>query len=464
MSSNQSFIAIGSNIGDRVANVQTALKMMQSSLGIDFIESTGFLYESAPMYLTDQPAFLNTCCKIRTSLSPRDLLKCLKHIEDEMGRLKTIRNGPRCIDLDIIFYSDQIVDEPDLIIPHPRFHERFFVIAPLHDIEPTFKHSLYKRSIAEIYSKLERSQGDSCKRVFPAMTDSALFKLGSKSFIVGILNVTPDSFSDGGLYITVDDAVGHAREMIDSGADIIDIGGESTRPHATVVDAEEEQERVIGVIKRIREEFPHVPISIDTYRASTAKKAVEAGASIVNDVSCGLLDVDMLATVAELNVPYILTHAGRVGSHNSLDYGDGMPSVFDDDEGLESAISTIHNQLNSRVNKCIRAGIFRWNVIIDPGLGFGKSGEVNFEIIKSLHKLLVDGLLVFPTMIGASRKRFVRDLVEGKSWAGTNEDALMGTAAVTVAAIASCIRVDFHRVHDVKQIKQLLVVSDKIYR
>jgi len=207
---------------------------------------------------------------------------------------------------------------------------------------------------------------------------------------MGILNVTPDSFADGGRHDTYEKAVARGLEMISEGVDIIDIGGESTRPGAERVSAEEEQARVIPVIEKLSQ--TGIPISIDTMRAQTADKAIEAGASIVNDVSGGLADTAMHETVAELGCPYILMHwRGHSADMNSK-------AIYKD--VVEEVISEIEIQ----ISKAIQSGIARNNLIIDPGLGFAKEAEHNWEILRRIDEFTDLG---YPVLIGGSRKRFL---------------------------------------------------------
>ena len=455
------FIAIGSNVGDRVYNIHAALTMLNER-GI-LVKSTGFLYESDPMYLLDQPTFLNTCVQVETQLSAPDLLIALKSIESSLGRQKVQRNGPRNIDLDIVLFNDEEHSSETLDVPHPRMSERAFVLLPLADISKQILHPQLEKTVAELLIDL----GDltSCRRVIPTGLPNSVIPADSKSVIVGILNVTPDSFSDGGKYMCLDAAIAHATAMVVQGADIIDIGGESTRPTAEKVDEQEEMSRVVDVVKQVRHALPDTPISIDTYRASTARRAVEAGASIVNDVSGGMLDPDMLATVASLNKPYICTHAGRIGTHTVIDYKDGQPSCLDSSMKEDVIVNILRSQLAARVHACMAAGIARWNIILDPGLGFGKTGSVNFSILQRLNDVFAGELEGFPVMIGASRKRFVRDLAnDGSSWTNSEYEAMVGTAAVTAASIARSSKAQFHRVHDVAELKRVVDICDRIFR
>ena len=459
----KAYVAIGSNLGDRIANVQDALYRMKCIPGIARIVSTGYLYESDPMYVEDQPAFMNTCCEIETSLSPQDLVVALQAIEQAMGRERVTKNGPRCIDLDVVFYGPEcVINEPGLSIPHPRFSEREFVLAPLCDMCPSLIDPLTGETIESLRRRLNAYS--TCHRIFPACCDRTLFRWGSRTFIMGILNVTPDSFSDGGKYNqSIEIAVERAVELVATGADIVDIGGESTRPRAEILNEAEEQARVIDVIRAVRTRFPNLPISVDTYRSSTARLAIEAGASIVNDVSGGLLDKDMLTTVSQLAVPYICMHAGRVGSHPPLMYGENSGLLEDAkySQNLKCALDRVHAQLASRVDACWSAGIARWNLVIDPGFGFGKSADVNFALVRDFSDVFRNSLSQLPKMVGASRKRFVRDLVAGLEWSGSEQQAMLGTVAVSVAIQD---KADIHRVHDVSELKYALCVSDRVYR
>jgi dihydropteroate synthase len=208
--------------------------------------------------------------------------------------------------------------------------------------------------------------------------------------IMGILNVTPDSFADGGKHDTFEKAVARGLEMVSEGVDIIDIGGESTRPGAERVSAAEEQARVIPVIEKLSQ--TGIPISIDTMRAETAELAVIAGASIVNDVSGGVADDLMHEVVAEMGCPYILMHwrGHSKDMNNQAVYGDVVKEVI--------------AELNTQIEAALRSGIAKNNLIIDPGLGFAKDAEHNWEILNRIEEITDLG---FPVLIGGSRKRFL---------------------------------------------------------
>lgn len=208
--------------------------------------------------------------------------------------------------------------------------------------------------------------------------------------VMGILNVTPDSFSDGGEFTTVETAVAHGLEMLKDGADVIDIGGESTRPGAQRVSEEEELSRVMPVITQLAAQG--AVISIDTMRASVAREAVVAGAKYINDVSGGMADERMHHVAAELKVPYILMHwRGHSKDMNSKAiYGD--------------VVADVSSELKNQIDKALTAGISKDNLIIDPGIGFAKEADHNWELINRIDEIMALG---YPVLVGASRKRFL---------------------------------------------------------
>lgn len=241
--------------------------------------------------------------------------------------------------------------------------------------------------------------------------------------VMGILNVTPDSFADGGKHFTFEHAVQRGLEMIEEGVDIIDIGGESTRPGAERVSAEEEERRVIPVIKALVGKGAE--ISIDTMRASTAKLAVDAGATIVNDVSGGAADEEMFSTVAQLGCNYTLMHwRGHSKEMNSMaQYGDVVEDVI--------------NEVTIQLDKALAAGIAREKIILDPGLGFAKDAEHNWAILNRIDEFTALG---YPVLIGHSRKRFIGGDTPDEREAGTLaiSESLVGKGiwAVRVHSVA----------------------------
>ena len=251
--------------------------------------------------------------------------------------------------------------------------------------------------------------------------------------VVGVLNVTPDSFSDGGRYLHLDDALTHGVEMWTDGADLVDVGGESTRPGADRVEPDVEIARILPVIRGLS--AAGVAVSVDTTRARVAAAAVEAGAVIVNDVSGGLADPDMARVVADLGVPWILMHwRGYSRDMDSL-------ATYDD------VVKDVRDELSARVDAALEAGVSEAALVLDPGLGFAKKGDHNWALLRRLDALLDLG---FPVLVGASRKRFLGTLLADKEGAPRppdgREDATAAISALVARAGAWGVRV-----HDVRR-------------
>lgn len=260
--------------------------------------------------------------------------------------------------------------------------------------------------------------------------------LGLRTQVMGILNVTPDSFSDGGQYIDVDRAVARALEMIDEGADIIDVGGESTRPGHTPVEAAEEMRRVIPVIRGIRERAPHTIISIDSYKAPVAEAAIEAGANMLNDVWGFLQDPDMARVAARHQTPAVVMHNQEDAVYSDL-------------------IHDIIRSLRRSVRTAVAAGLPPELIIIDPGIGFGKTPLQNLDVMRDMAELKVLGR---PILLGTSRKSTIGKVLGGLP----PDERVEGTAATVALGIAH--GAEIVRVHDVKEMKRVARMSDAIVR
>lgn len=265
------------------------------------------------------------------------------------------------------------------------------------------------------------------------------FDLMQKTLIMGILNVTPDSFSDGGKYSVADIATAHAFEMIEAGADIIDIGGESTRPGAEKIGVEKELERVIPVIQKIRLESD-VPISIDTYKSEVARQAIDAGASIVNDISGLNFDDKMADIIAESGVSSVLMHI------------QGTPESMQKNPVYENMIDEILEYLKISAQKLTFRGVDKSRIALDPGIGFGKEWEANYDLIRYLEEFKSAG---YPILVGPSRKSFIGNLLNLPV-----EERLEGTLAAVACSIQN--GADILRVHDVKETVRAAKVADKI--
>jgi dihydropteroate synthase len=257
--------------------------------------------------------------------------------------------------------------------------------------------------------------------------------------VMGILNITPDSFYSGSRYNTDDEIIAAARKMVDDGADILDVGGCSSRPGAKVIDAEEERRRVIGALKLIRGEFSDIVISVDTFRSEIALEAVlDAGADIINDISGGDADNEMFNAVVRLNVPYIMMHMK------------GEPETMQADPVYDDIVADILKYFSQRIYKLKSAGVR--DIILDPGFGFGKTIAHNFELLSRLDDFQITGL---PLMVGVSRKSMI-----WKTLGVTPSEALNGTTAMHSVAIYK--GADILRVHDVREAVQAVRLLSKI--
>ena len=261
-----------------------------------------------------------------------------------------------------------------------------------------------------------------------------------ETLVMGIVNVTPDSFSDGGEFYSSKDAIAHASKLIYEGADIIDIGGESTRPGANEISSSDELKRVIPVIKGIRSNNSDILISIDTTKAIVAKEAVEVGANIINDVSGLSFDSQMPKTVASLNVPIIIMHMK------------GNPRNMQKNPEYKDLIDEILDYFKERIKIATKAGIDREMIILDPGIGFGKTIEHNFQILSKLNKF---NKLELPLLIGTSRKSFI-----GLTLNLSPEDRVDGTAATVAIGVNNGARIV--RVHDVEKMKRVVTITERI--
>ncbi|MEZ0536519.1 dihydropteroate synthase [Caldicellulosiruptoraceae bacterium PP1] len=264
----------------------------------------------------------------------------------------------------------------------------------------------------------------------------------NKTNIMGIMNITPDSFYQGSRYQNLDAIQEVSKKMIEDGADIIDIGGESTRPFSEPITEEEEINRVIPAIKKIREINNNIPISIDTYRSRVAKLAIEAGADIINDISGGLFDKEMFRVAASLNVPIIIMHIK------------GTPKDMQQNPYYDDVVKEIYEFFEMRIEDAIENGVKKENIILDPGIGFGKRVEDNLEIIRRCDEFKSLGC---PVLIGASRKSTIGKVLGDLP----PEERLEGTIAISV--ICAMKGIEFVRVHDVKENKRAVTMTNAIY-
>ncbi|TYG41638.1 hypothetical protein ES288_D12G191800v1 [Gossypium darwinii] len=414
-------IALGSNVGDRLNNFNQALQLMRKS-GIH-ITKHGCLYETAPAYVTDQPRFLNSAVRAVTKLGPHELLGVLKTIERNMGRSGGIRYGPRPIDLDILFYGKYQIGSDKLTVPHERIRERPFVMAPLMDLLGLVIDS---DTVACWHSLSTDSDG-----LF-GLWD----KLGGESLIgkEGMKRVLP---------IRNHLWEWSKKTSVMEGADIIDIGAQSTRPMASRISAEEELDRLIPVLEAVLEmpEMEEKLVSVDTFYSDVASEAVKKGAHLVNDVSAGQLDPNMLKMVASLDVPYIAMHMR------------GDPTTMQSRDNLQysDVCSQVASELFSRVKDAELSGVPAWRIILDPGIGFSKKTEHNLDILTGLPVIRSEiakrslAASHAPLLIGPSRKRFLGEICNRPA-AGERDPATIASVTAGIFGGANIVRV--HNVRD----------------
>ncbi|KAJ7507284.1 Dihydropteroate synthase-like protein [Mycena galericulata] len=454
-------LALGSNLGDRFYNIELALRLLEASSAfmgptnkeaIVFVVDTSFMYETAPMYVVDQPSFINCACMIETNLAPLELLKLLKMIETTVGRVPSIRNGPRAVDLDIITYDNAVIDtrkdprkelddlQGELVVPHPRLAEREFVLRPLNDMIPDFIHPQLHQSVSALLSALEvPTETTSIHKVipfphspligndafphtsiavvpptltywtFPSFSGSAqkeTRRVSRQTHVMATLNTTPDSFSDGAKHDTHSTALQYAENAVAAGASILDIGGYSTRPGAAFVSAAEEIARVVLCISAIRTAHTQLPISIDTFRPEVARAAILAGANCINDVYAftgqdsypfpdssqtgkGAADTCM----AEMKLLAREFAVPVVLMHSRGDAGSNKDyDTYGYAGSGQAVVEGVRIELGRKVDLIVkgRGGIRRWFVIADPGVGFSKTLNGNLEILRDAAAISAD--------------------------------------------------------------------------
>jgi dihydropteroate synthase len=305
----------------------------------------------------------------------------------------------------------------------------------------SLKLQLQQFSLRDLAEQIQKAINNHESIPGPIKIKGKSFDFSKRTYIMGILNVTPDSFSDGGRYFDRDNAISFGEKMIKDGADIIDIGGESTRPGATSVRANDEIKRVIPVIKQLAKNRNAI-ISIDTTKSKVAEAAINAGASMINDVSALRFDGKMAFLAAKYNVPVVLMHML------------GNPRTMQGNPRYKDLISDIISCLQNSIRLAIKGGVSESKIIIDPGFGFGKTVEHNLEILRRLKEFKVIGR---PIMIGTSRKSTIGKILDLPA-----DSRMEGTAATVTAAIAGGVNII--RAHDVEQMAKVVRMSDAIYK
>jgi dihydropteroate synthase/2-amino-4-hydroxy-6-hydroxymethyldihydropteridine diphosphokinase len=447
--SHRVFLGLGANLGDRARNLAEAIQRLEQQ---SEVINTSSIYETDPWGFEDQPKFLNQVAEIRTDLSPAELLAFLKEIEADMGRKKTFRLGPRNIDLDILFYDDLSVVSDSLTIPHPALAQRAFVLIPLNEIAADLRHPELEKTIKDLASEAD-TRGI---RKLPVwiVDRKRMPDWGLRTFVMGILNLTPDSFSgdgmvDGGSLVAR--ALAQAGEFIEAGADILDLGAESSRPGSQPVSIKTELERLLPVLDALRKMDLPAIISIDTWKAEVAEECLHAGADWINDIWGLTADPQLAAVIASHQAGVVLMH-NRSKSTAVKDLGSLGKSY--EGSNYRDFIQEIKSELQHSIDIARSADIQDEKIILDPGIGFGKSQEQNLALINHLDEIRNLG---FPMLVGPSRKSFI-----GQVLSLPVEEREEGTAAAL--AISVVRGADIVRVHDVGKMVRVVRMADAIIR
>jgi dihydropteroate synthase/2-amino-4-hydroxy-6-hydroxymethyldihydropteridine diphosphokinase len=380
-------------------------------------------YLTEPVPRSRQPWYANQVVEVETDRLPEELLGLLHEIEHRFGRERSERNAARTLDLDILAYHDVRLGTADLVLPHPRLHERAFVLIPLADVAPDWRHPVSGETLQAMTARVDTAN---------------VRALRETPQIMGVVNVTPDSFSDGGRFEATETAIAHAVRLMEDGADILDIGGESTRPGAEPVPPAVEQQRVLPVIRAVADEARKRGrlVSVDTRNAETMILSIAAGATLVNDVTA-LADPKARRVVAESGMPVVLMHMK------------GEPRTMQRDPRYDDVVAEVAAALAEARDRAVADGVRPDLIWLDPGLGFGKTMEHNLALLDATPTLKALGHRV---LIGASRKSFVAR-IDRDTPAG---ERLGGSLAAALAAAAR--GADALRVHDVAETRQALAI------
>ena len=431
------YISGGSNQGNRLEYIRMAAQLLRPAVKI--LRSSE-LYLTEPWGYKPQPSFYNIVWEADTDLDPESLLKYFKEIETRIGRVKTLRYGPRVIDLDILLYGDQTYQSQSLTIPHASMRERRFVLKPLCDLIPMEQDPVTKKTWFEL---LQECPEDSVEKLDEKPDlKRPVISWGLRPYTMGIVNLTPDSFSGDGLMNGQNLITGALRQcdtFLENGADILDFGAESTRPGFTEIPEQTEISRLIPVLKEVRRRFPDALLSVDSRKAAVIRAALDCGIDWINNTG-GPDDEELDRLCADSGKMTVLMRT--------------QPIRKTGEEILtpEKVLERVRSQLLDRATRAQKFGIRQSNIILDPGIGFGSSAGCDLEIIRQMRQI---SLLGYPILIGPSRKSFL-----GRYLQRTADERTAGTAAVICYAILNGC--DIIRVHDVKFMKDIAVMSDML--
>jgi 2-amino-4-hydroxy-6-hydroxymethyldihydropteridine diphosphokinase/dihydropteroate synthase len=427
-------LGLGSNLGDRLANLRHALNLLMQ-LNHFQIQQVSPIYHSDALLPDGAPtqwelAYLNLSLRGDTSLSPHELLAQIKQIEIKVGRKPEERWGPRIIDIDILAWDDLILYDKKLHIPHEHLHLRPFALWPLADVAPRWIYPLPGKLQGQTAATIAATWGSHFDGKAPLQTRQIPHRVDTPQ-LVGILNITPDSFSDGGQFVHVDNAINHALQLGNAGAEIIDIGAEATNPYVAAISAEQEWQRIEPILLALPENLTNFlikpKISIDTRHVSVAEQALRLGVDWINDTS-GLEIPAMQALLSQYTCDVVMMHHLSIPSCTT----NTLPPDCD-------PVAVILNWAKKQITHLQTQGIGRERIIFDPGIGFGKSLTQSLEIIQRISEF---SELDIRILVGHSRKRFF-DLVTD------TPSAERDLETIVTSLFLARNNIDYLRVHNV---------------
>lgn len=404
------FIAFGSSLGDRIAYIENAITLLQEQHIVSSIFRSSY-YRSTPI---DAPGdfYINSVIRCITTLTPYELLAAIHTVEESCGRKRYAHHNMRTIDIDILLYDRETLETSDLILPHPRMQDRWFVMLPLREIEKNIERYFTKTILPDqeyLAQGIEKLSGREIQWKWKYAT-------------MGILNITPDSFYDGWNSLQLDTALEKIWVMLQEGADIIDIGWQSTRPGHTPISPQEELSRIRQILPEFRKKFPHTPMSIDTFYRETAEFAIEYWVDIINDISAKLMyNTEFMERCIQSKCTYVLM---------STDHDITSMQWF-----FETSIVYLRS-------------IWMQKVILDPWFGFWKTQSENYTILSNL-LLLHD--FCCPIMAWISRKSMIYKTL----WIHAAQ-ALNGTTALHMLSLLQGAQI--LRVHDVRECRETITL------
>ncbi len=428
-------LGLGSNIGDRLTHLRRALAALRQLSGLT-------LQQVSPVYISDallpenapndwDTPYLNIAVRCESNLEPLDLLNALKKIEWSIGRKPEIRHwGPRILDIDILAWEDKVIESDVLTVPHVSLPLRPFALWPLADVAPEWVFPLPGPNQGKAAAEMVEAWGSRFSGEVFLRTRQINQRVDTPA-LVGIVNVTPDSFSDGGNYLAAENALAQITALINAGAEVIDIGSASTAPKSKATTAAEEWQRLEPVLAGLASVKKHwiVPakISVDTYQAAVAEKALVFGIDWINDQS-GLDDPAMIDLIKQAAIDCTIMHHIYLPEQRDK----AIPRHL-------NPVQVVHEWLQKRLALLENAGIDRQRLIIDPGIGFGKLADQSWQLLKNIDAFADLGARI---LVGHSRKTFL-SLQTGRPFAERDVETMVMSLALTKHAV------DYLRVHNV---------------